>query len=258
MKVQPVAFAARPFGRVVSETPAFGVLARRPLAWAVALTALQVLLGLAAGLAAKRFLPGVDPSLAALVLVSPLPFLILAVTGSWRAAGFSGPRGWQNLGLLVLPAIVSLVAPLLAGVKALPLETLGVLVFGYALTGLYEEAWSRGLILGLLRPLGDRRAVFLSAGLFAALHATNFLFRNPAIVAAQMVGAFCFGVAFAALRLRTNALWLLMGLHLGHDLLLKLTGFPAIPLDVAQDAVLLFYALWLLRERRAAAVPATA
>ncbi|WP_373290532.1 CPBP family glutamic-type intramembrane protease [Deinococcus aerophilus] len=48
---------------------------------------------------------------------------------------------------------------------------------------------------------GQARAVVASAVLFGALHLGNLLYRDPAIVAAQVVGAFCFGLAFAALRM---------------------------------------------------------
>ena len=35
-----------------------------------------------------------------------------------------------------------------------------------------------------------------------------------------------------------------------HDLTLKLTAFPAIPLDVVQDVILLGYGLYLIRSHR--------
>ncbi len=76
-------------------------------------------------------------------------------------------------------------------------------------------------------------------------------FRNPFIVLAQIVGVICFGVAYAALRVRTNTIWFLMLLHGLHDLTLKLTAFLAIPLDVVQDVILLGYGLYQMRDRRA-------
>jgi uncharacterized protein len=91
-------------------------------------------------------------------------------------------------------------------------------------------------------------AVLLSSALFGAAHLTNVLFRgNPALVAAQAVGAFSFGVGYAALRVRTGTIWPLMVLHMLTDLLAAVGGLPRIPILVAQDVILLGYGLFLLR-----------
>jgi membrane protease YdiL (CAAX protease family) len=129
--------------------------------------------------------------------------------------------------------------------------TLGFLTIGYLLTGFREETLYRGIILRVLLPKGTLRAALISAVLFGLAHFSNLLVRsNPAIVAAQAVGAFCDGFGFAALRLRTNTIWFLIVLHAIHDLLLQLTNLPAIPLDVAQVTVLLFIGIYLLRKHK--------
>lgn len=156
----------------------------------------------------------------------------------------------MKLRLLWVPAVVAIVLPLLGSFTEAPTGLIVYLTIGYLITGFMEEAWVRGLMLRVLQPVGPVRAVLISALLFALLHMTNFLFRNPAIVLAQMVGAFCFGLAFGALRLRTNTIWFLVALHMLHDLLLHLSGFPTIPLDVVQDVILLIYGIYLLRGLR--------
>ena len=55
------------------------------------------------------------------------------------------------------------------------------------------------------------------------------------------------GIGLAAIRLRTNTIWFVVILHGLHDLLLKFTNFPAIPLDVVQVTLTMIYGIYLLR-----------
>jgi membrane protease YdiL (CAAX protease family) len=222
-------------------------LARRPVAAAMLLTLAFIVVGVAVGLAAILLLPDARPDFVAVCVMAALVAIFLTVLGWWRAAGFNAPPEWRDLHLLWLPAIVAIGLPFLGGARGMAVGTFALLVVAYALTGFMEEAWSRGIILHLLRPTGVVRAIVLSAVLFAALHLQNVLYRNVFVVLSQMVGAFCFGLAYAALRVRTNTLWFLMPLHALHDLLLRFSRFPTIPLDVVQDIILLGYALWLIR-----------
>jgi len=215
--------------------------------WAVDLVFVSVIT-----LAAMALLPQVQPpDFVSLCVDTVVLLVVLTLLGWWRTVGFNRPVEWRDLRVLWLPAVVTIVLPFLMGAKALDAASAAFLVLGYALTGLREETLFRGIILRVLRPIGPVRAVVLSAVLFALAHAQNFLVRSPAIVLAQMVGAFCFGLAYAALRLRTNTLWFLIVLHALHDLLLRFSNFPLIPLDVVQDIILLIYAILLLRNRRA-------
>ncbi len=218
-----------------------------PVGSAVALFAIDLLLGMLSGAAVQALLPQADAPFIAMCVVAVAILGLLTLLHWWREVGFNGPNDWRSLGLLWLPAGVAVVLPLLGGVQWLPAGTAFYFTVAYLITGFMEEAWMRGLVLRVLQPVGLVRGVLLSALLFALLHSTNFLFRNPAIVLAQMVGAFCFGVAFAALRLRTNTIWFLVGLHMLHDLFLHVTVFPVIPLNVVQDVILLIYGIYLLR-----------
>ncbi|MCO5180664.1 MAG: CPBP family intramembrane metalloprotease [Anaerolineae bacterium] len=226
------------------------LFARHPIPSAVALFALDLPLGALAGIAAKALLPQADPSFIAMCVLAVVIAGLLTLLRWWREAGFNDRGQWRELRLLWVPAVVAIVLPLLGGFTEAPTGLIVYLTIGYLITGFMEEAWVRGLMLRVLQPVGPVRAVLISALLFALLHMTNFLFRNPAIVLAQMVGAFCFGLAFGALRLRTNTIWFLVALHMLHDLLLHLSGFPTIPLDVVQDVILLIYGIYLLRGLR--------
>ncbi len=228
-------------------TAILNLFQRYPIGAAVALFALDLLLGVLSGIVAQALLPQADPAFVAMCALAAVIAGLLTLLRWWREAGFNGPSQWRELRLLWLPAVVAIVLPLFGGFAAVDAKMVVYLAIAYLITGFMEEAWVRGLILRVLQPIGAVRAVLISALLFALLHMTNFLFRNPAIVLAQMVGAFCFGVAFGALRLRTNTIWFLIALHMLHDLLLHLSGFPTIPLDVVQDVMLLFYGIYLLR-----------
>ncbi|NMB87007.1 MAG: CPBP family intramembrane metalloprotease [Chloroflexi bacterium] len=197
----------------------------------------------------KSLLPQVEPAFTATLLGTLVTLGGLAFLRWWNPAGFTPPRQWRDFNLYWLPAAVILLPPLVLGLNTMPLATVLYLLAAYLLTGVMEEGFYRGILLYTLEPLGWRRAALISAILFGLAHLTNLFTRsNPAIVLAQAVGAFCDGFGFAALRLRTRSIWFLILLHMLHDLLLRFTRLPAIPLDVAQVTILLFYGLYILRK----------
>jgi membrane protease YdiL (CAAX protease family) len=130
--------------------------------------------------------------------------------------------------------------------------TFGYLVSAYAMTGFMEEGIWRGFVLRVLKPTGTVRAILVSSLLFGLLHIGNLLYRSPAIVFAQMLGAFVHGIGLGAIRLRTNTIWFPVVLHGLHDLALRYTNFPVIPLDVVQVTLLMLYGIYLLRTWKSA------
>jgi membrane protease YdiL (CAAX protease family) len=233
----------------------------RPRRVAVALVAANIVAAnivatVAGALAVAALLPHASEWAARLVVLVALAAAVtavLAATGGWQTAGFrtriARPR------LLIVPGLVAL-APLVSGVQLPGAGLLAVFVVGYALTGFFEEALFRGLILGVLRPAGVWPAVWISSALFAAAHLPNMVFgQPPAITMAQAVGTFCFGVGYAALRLRTGSVWPLMVLHFLTDLFLRIDALPAWAhwtAMVGGDTLLLVYGLLLLRRARQA------
>ncbi|GMA14175.1 CPBP family intramembrane metalloprotease (plasmid) [Deinococcus metallilatus] len=230
----------------------------RPVLAASLLTAASMAASGLVGWIATRFLPPMDASFVALGVMTGLATVFVTTLRWWRDLGLSGPQEWRHLHLFALPAVLVLIVPFLHGVKPLPLWAAVYLAVGYALTGFYEELWARGVLLRVLRPCGETRAVLVSALLFGAMHLGNVLYRDPPIVLAQAVGACCFGLAYGALRFRTNALWVLMALHAMHDFTLRFSNFPPIPLSVAQDILLLGFAGVLLRGSGRGGQPAPA
>lgn len=224
---------------------------RRPLAAAVLIFFFYVILSTLAGLAAKALLPQVQPEFTALVVMSGFVAAALTLLGWWKESGFNPPAEWREVRLLWFPFLVVLGLPFLAGFKPSAWGTFVYLLSAYALTGFMEEGLMRGIVLRVLRPLGVTRSVVISSLLFGLLHIANLLYRSPAIVLAQMVGAFVHGIGLAAIRYRTNTIWFPVILHALHDLALKYTNFPAIPLDVVQVTLLMLYGIYLLRSWKA-------
>ena len=186
------------------------------------------------GFAAKALFPQSQPDFIALIGLSVVVALTLSTLGWWKEAGFNFPTEWRDSRLMIIPFLVVLGLPFLKGIKTTDAGTLVYLVFGYALTGFMEEGLMRGIVLRVLKPTGTTRSVVISSLLFGLMHIGNLLYRNPFIVFAQMIGAFVHGIGLSAIRLRTNTIWVPVILHGLHDLALKYTNFPAIPLDVVQ------------------------
>ena len=241
-----------PDGRPAA-APLLALFRRHPLLSAVMVWLVDLLLINGFIWLGSRFLPaGIDPSFAALWPGVIVLALFVTLLGWWRQVGFNGPASWRDLHLLILPAVVILVLPFLQGSQPVESNTLLYLIVAYLLVGLREETLYRGIILRILRPLGVMRSTLFMAVLFGLAHLSNLFVRaNPALVLAQAVGAFCDGFGFGALRLRTNTLWFLIALHAAHDLTLKYTNFPPIPLDVVQVTILLIYGIFILYKWRA-------
>jgi uncharacterized protein len=199
------------------------------------------------GITAKTIFPQFQPEFVALIGLSIVVAFTLFILGWWKAAGFNFPAEWRDSRLVIVPILIVLGLPFLGGIKTSDIGTFIYLVIGYALTGFMEEGLMRGIVMRVLKPTGTTRSVVISALLFGLMHIGNLLYRNPMIVFAQMIGAFVHGIGLGAIRLRTNTIWFPVILHGLHDLALKYTNFPVIPLDVVQVTLLMIYGIYLLR-----------
>lgn len=208
--------------------------------------------------------------LANTVLQALLAFAVLFWFGWTSASGFNGPSSWRSLQLLWLPALLTIISVSTIALVGVPRASvlLGAAVLTL-LTGLNEEARFRGVILQALLPYGWLRAALLSALFFSAAHLVNALVASPLVVAAQLLGAFLQGFAYAALRLRTNTIWPLVVIHACGDLttvIVTLTGrgitlAPTIGISlyaggIVQMLVLAVYGLFLLRGQHDVRAPA--
>lgn len=225
----------------------------RPLRTALVLTCVTIGVTLVSALLISRFAPGLEAMqqrlIAVLALAAFACFVVAATSRELYTSGRLHPR------LLVVPVLVML-APFAAGIKDVGLQAGAVVVLGYLATGIYEELWFRGLVLKSLATWTPVRAALLSSALFGATHLTNIAFgANPAITAAQVIGATCFGVGLAALRLRGVSLWPLIVLHALADIALALGDVSSAwrwALMVGGDVVLLIFGLLILRKTKTA------
>jgi uncharacterized protein len=227
----------------------------RPRPAALLLAVAWLVVTIAGALVLQALTPswsGTTRALAVSIVLAVGVAVLLTCLRWWGPAGFNRPRRWHDLRLLALPAVL-VVIPVVTGFKAVAPGLLAMILVGEALTAFMEEAYFRGIILRVLRSTGALPAVLLSSALFGAVHLGNVFFRDSAaLVVAQAVGAFCFGVGYAALRLSTGTLWPLIVLHMLSNAFAALGGLPAIPILVGQDVVLLVYGLLLVRGLRSA------
>ena len=220
---------------------------QRPVLSAAIILIVYLVISTVFGITAKAIFPQFQPEFVALIGLSVLVALTLSMLGWWKVAGFNFPAEWRDSRLMIVPFVIVLGLPFLMGIKASDAGTFIYLVIGYALTGFMEEGLMRGIVLRVLKPTGTTRSVVISSLLFGLMHIGNLLYRNPFIVFAQMIGAIVHGIGLSAIRLRTNTIWFPVILHGLHDLALKYTNFPAIPLDVVQVTLLMIYGIYLLR-----------
>jgi uncharacterized protein len=221
----------------------------RPLKAALTLAGITAGLTMAAALVIQWLAPGMEPMQRRFIAVLALAAFASATVAVTRRDLFTSGR--LHLVLLILPLLVTL-APFAGGIKDIGLEAGTTLVIGYLATGAYEELWFRGLVLDSLAQWPPVRAAFVSSALFGLTHLVNIAFgANPAVTAAQVVGATCFGIGLAALRLRGVSLWPLIIIHGLADIALQAGDVTSVwrwVLMVGGDIILLAYGLRILRK----------
>ncbi|MGC5224488.1 lysostaphin resistance A-like protein [Micromonospora sp. DT81.3] len=160
------------------------------------------------------------PELGASIINAILFALTVWLILVWRFARESGigrprpERAWW----LVAPLLVISVSygfPRLEGTPAQFVSTAVLCVF----VGASEETLSRGLIQGILRPIGPYRTAILVGILFGLGHALSGLWFNRPIddVAWQVLSTAIFGFCLAAVRFHLTTIWPLVLVHAADD-----------------------------------------
>jgi membrane protease YdiL (CAAX protease family) len=105
------------------------------------------------------------------------------------------------------------------------------LMVAFFLTGLGEEALSRGLLLRALLPRGKWQAALIPSVLFGVSHITQFVFLGMPLGdnLIQIADSALFGFLYAGLRLRVNNLWPLIVLHMLQNTFSGLAGVFGVP-----------------------------
>jgi membrane protease YdiL (CAAX protease family) len=197
--------------------------------------------------------------------------IILILLSSWKEFGFNKPSQWRCLYLYWL--LAPLIVPVLLYILVIGTKVdKPILIFFYAwltiFIGFSEESLFRGVILTTLRRYGTILSVLFSSLLFSLVHITNLMAGfSWNYILVQLYVAFSLGVLFAALRIRTGTIWLVILLHSLIDFLGLITkdqlnwtgtgGMPEINLQVI-EIIVIFYSvfvivgLFLLRPRKTA------
>ena len=222
-------------------------IAKKPLLFAIGITVLGGLVEFLAFFVGKLAgLPEPVLVLIALLVSTAIPFSFIAWLGWWKDSGFGVPT--QNVLALTVPFLLAFIFMAFFGTVAIdPKVSLFILV-AFFLTGLSEEALSRGLLLRAFLPQGKWPAVLIPSVLFGVAHivqlaqgmdiGTNLL---------QITNAIIFGVLYAAVRLRVNNIWPLIVLHMLFDVVAAISGFfgPAAIHTISDIPVLMWALLWV-------------
>ena len=168
----------------------------------------------ASGVAAAAFkLPAALTNLIANIILAALAAVLVTRLGLWTRIGFRALPAARDLRLYWLPFSLVLIN-LSFGIAKTSFGQAALFLALAASVGFVEEIAFRGLILRAIAPLGLWRAALISSLLFGLAHSLNVLGgANPVYTLLQVGYALALGFAFAALTLRTGAIWPLVIIH---------------------------------------------
>ncbi len=159
-----------------------------------------------------------------LVVASLIPLGIIWRLGWWEDAGFVGTI--QNPYALIVPILMMPFPIVLFGTIANEASVVVYWLIAVFLTGLSEEALSRGLFIRVFLPHGKWKAVLYPALLFGLSHLSSLFGSGMDITANlyQIILATMTAILVAAVRLHTNNIWPLIITHTLFDLFFVLAG----------------------------------
>lgn len=138
-----------------------------------------------------------------------------------RPVGLVPPVSRRSL-LLVLPAAIylALFFGLAIVIGLPPLKTIGFILVNACLVGFSEELACRGILFqGFRARYRIWPTIWLTSLIFGALHVLNgFVTGHFGLAVVQALAAFCTGMLFMAIRVRTGSLYPGMVLHALWDL----------------------------------------
>jgi hypothetical protein len=205
-------------------------ITNRPVWFAIAITVFEFLLGLLIFIIGSVIgIPEDALEMVALLAATALPLILIGWLGWWQDAGFV--KTTQNAPALVFPLIVALFLLAWFGTVALESSLVIRLMVAFFLTGLGEEALSRGLLLRALLPRGKWQAALIPSVLFGVSHITQFVFLGMPLGdnLIQIADSALFGFLYAGLRLRVNNIWPLIILHMLGNTFAGLAGVFGVP-----------------------------
>jgi membrane protease YdiL (CAAX protease family) len=192
-----------------------------------------------------------------------LAVIFLGTLGLWRKAGFGTRLNWHSLAPFIPLTIIPLLTALFRPNAVVALHPFQIVDFALValMTGFAEEAIFRGIGVTVLLRRGTIQAALLSSLVFGAVHFANLLVgANLLATLVQVIVAFLFGIASAALLISTRAILPLMVIHAIEDFIsfvasggVRETSTPTV--SGVLMTLLLFipvavYGMWLLRRKK--------
>lgn len=159
-----------------------------------------------------------------LVVAVLIPVGIIWRLGWWEDAGFVSTT--QNAYALTVPVLMMPFAVMLFGTVENEAPVVVYWLIAVFLTGLGEEALSRGLLVRVFLPHGKWKAVIYPSILFGISHISQFFGGGLGLAdtLAVITNALVFAVLYGAVRLRINNIWPLIIVHTIWDLFFVLAG----------------------------------
>lgn len=224
---------------------------RRPVWFALSLTIAMNLLGFVLVVAGGRVLglPQIPLIFTVALVTTAIPLGLIRWLAWWEDAGFVSTT--HNTLALTVPVISMLLALVFYGTVEKEPQLASLHLAAAFLTGLSEEALSRGLFVRVFLPHGRWQAVLIPSVLFAAQHIVQSLGNDMAMQdnLVQITNALMAGILYGAVRLRINNIWPLVITHTLNNLFFSLAGFgPPNPVRGLADIPLaLYFSLWTLQ-----------
>ncbi len=186
--------------------------------------------------------------MATLVVSAVIPLGVIHKLGWWQDAGFVGTT--QNVYALAVPVLMMPFAVILFGTVENGPSVVLFYLAALILTGLGEEALSRGLFVRVFLPQGKWQAVIYPSLLFGVSHISQFFGSGMGLMdtLAVIINALVFAVLYGAVRLRVNNIWPLIAIHATWDFFYVLAGFasPNAVRGLSDIPLSAFLVLWVV------------
>lgn len=149
---------------------------------------------------------------------------LLWLMGWWRESGFNGPQHWRSMRLHWIGLALPVAAVLILGIHVTEPGKLAGLALTTIIIGIQEEMIFRGLAMRALLPGGALRAVLITSLLFGVMHIGNlFGGADLTYTLVQVLASVMGAIGLGAIRVRTNTVWGLIGLHAINDFTMFIT-----------------------------------
>jgi hypothetical protein len=182
------------------------------------------------------------------LVVNSVIALGLAASMRWCDTGVLSRISWRQSYLLGLPIAAAIWPLAFVPINVGGRQIIFVLISAL-LTALCNELLYRGVILGALLPGGKVRACLISALLSVGFYLPilnnlpTLLRTNSPDLLLLLIIIFSIGLSFAALRLRLNSVWPLVGVHTLSALTLLSIDMAQLSWTVAVVGIILPYSL---------------